>query len=54
MFNGVNFNEEEDIKFSKMTICIPGIIQWGDVSNYVRPDLDKKEDSLIDLKIVSQ
>ena len=52
MFNGVNFNEEEDIKFSKMTICIPGIIQWGDVSNYVRPDLDKKEDSLIDLKIV--
>ncbi|CAM3746871.1 HEPN domain-containing protein [Mesobacillus zeae] len=52
MFNGVNFNEEEDIKFSKMIICIPGIIQWGDVSNYVRPDLDKKIDSLIDLKIV--
>ena len=44
--------KKEDIKFSKMTICIPGIIQWGDVSNYVRPDLDKKEDSLIDLKIV--
>ncbi|KQL54174.1 hypothetical protein AN964_12150 [Heyndrickxia shackletonii] len=52
MFNGVNFNEEEDIKFSKMTISIPGIIQWGDVSNYVKPDLDKKEDSLIGLKIV--
>lgn len=52
MFNGVNFNTEEDIKFSKMTICIPGIIQWGDVSNYIRPDLEKKADSLIDLKIV--
>ncbi|MFB4474261.1 HEPN domain-containing protein [Virgibacillus sp. SK37] len=52
MFNGLNFNKEEDIRFSKMTISIPGIIQWGDVSNYVRPALDKKGDSLIDLKIV--
>lgn len=52
MFNGVTFHEEEDIKFSKMTICIPGIIQWGDVSNYVRPDLHKKGNSLIDLNIV--
>ncbi|MFC0015544.1 MULTISPECIES: HEPN domain-containing protein [Allobacillus] len=52
MFNGVNFNKEEEIKFSKMNISIPGIIQWGDVSNYVRPDLDKRGDSLIDLKIV--
>ncbi|AKG05349.1 hypothetical protein AAV35_011545 [Salimicrobium jeotgali] len=51
MFNGVSFNKEEDIKFSKMTICIPGIIEWGDVSNYISPDLDK-EGSLIDLKIV--
>ncbi|MEQ6181773.1 hypothetical protein AAG738_04375 [Staphylococcus saprophyticus] len=29
MFNGVNFNNEEDIKFSKMTVSIPNIIQWG-------------------------
>ncbi|WP_430787181.1 hypothetical protein VBD025_15765 [Virgibacillus flavescens] len=41
MFNGVSFDEEKDIKFSKMTLNIPGIIQWGDISNYVRPALQK-------------
>lgn len=52
MLSRVNLNEVEDIIFSKMTLCIPGIIQRGDVSNYERPDLDKNEGSLIDLKIV--
>jgi len=52
MFNGVKFNKEEDIAFSKMTISIPGIIQWGDVSNYIQPDLEGREDSFIDLKII--
>src|SRR5699024_10789720 len=52
MFNGVTFKKEEDIKFTKLTINIPGIIQWGDVSNYIRPDLDEAEDSFIDLKTI--
>lgn len=52
MLDGVNFNEEEDIKFSRMSISIPKIIQWGDVSNYVRPKLEGNESSLIDLKII--
>ena len=52
MFSGVKFNKEEDIAFSKMTINIPGIIQWGDVSNYIKPDLEEKKDSFIDLKII--
>ena len=25
----MNFNDKEDIKFSKMTVSIPNIIQWG-------------------------
>jgi len=33
-----------------MKIEIPGIIQWGDTSNYVRPDLDDKH-TLIGLEI---
>lgn len=52
MFNGVNFNDKEDIKFSKMTVSIPNIIQWGDTSNYVRPELENNATSLIDLNIV--
>lgn len=52
MLNGVNFSKEENIKFSKIKISIPGIIQWGDVSNYVRPNFDKKEDSFINLNII--
>lgn len=52
MFNGVNFNNEEDIKFSKMTVSIPNIIQWGDTSNYVSPELETNATSLIDLNIV--
>ncbi|MBA4538461.1 hypothetical protein H1Z61_15310 [Bacillus aquiflavi] len=52
MFNGVNFEKEEDIKFSKMIIGIPGIIQWGDVSNYIRPELHQTEGSLIGLDII--
>ncbi|MRE73128.1 HEPN domain-containing protein [Mammaliicoccus sciuri] len=52
MFNGVNFNDNEDIIFSKMAISIPNIIQWGDTSNYVRPELKTNPTSLIDLNIV--
>jgi len=52
MFSGVKFNKEEDIAFSKMTINIPGIIQWGDVSNYIKSELEEKKDSFIDLKII--
>lgn len=51
MLDGANFEKEEDISFSKMTISIPGIIQWGDVSNYVRPELEDRE-TLIGLKII--
>ncbi len=42
MLDGVTFNKEENISFTKMKISVPGIIQWGDISNYVRPDLDNK------------
>ncbi|AUW63590.1 HEPN domain-containing protein [Staphylococcus hominis] len=52
LFNGMNFNDKEDIKFSKMTVSIPNIIQWGDTSNYVRPELETNATSLIDLNIV--
>lgn len=52
MLDGVNFNSKEDILFSSMTISIPGIIQWGDVSNYVRNPWKKDNNSIIDLKIV--
>ncbi|MGO3050040.1 hypothetical protein CD110_01705 [Staphylococcus casei] len=52
MFNGVNFNNKKDIKFSKMTVSIPNIIQWGDTSNYVSPELETNATSLIDLSIV--
>lgn len=51
MLEGVNFNNQEDIKFTKMKVNIPGIIQWGDQSNYKEPALDNKE-SLIDLEPV--
>jgi ApeA N-terminal domain 1 len=51
MIEGVSFNKEEKIKFTKMRISIPGIIQWGDASNYVIPDIDNRE-TLIGLKII--
>ena len=50
LLDGVNFETEEDIKFSKMKLSIPGIIQWGDFSNYVRPELDQGN-ALIGLNI---
>ena len=49
MLDGITFNDEKDIKFKKMEISIPGIIQWGNISNYVIPDLED-EDTLIGLK----
>ncbi|WP_096439752.1 HEPN domain-containing protein [Alteribacter populi] len=51
MFDATKFEKEEDIRFTKMTIGIPGIIQWGDTSNYVRPELEDRE-TLISLKII--
>lgn len=51
MIEGVSFNKEEKIKFTKMRISIPGIIQWGDASNYVIPDIGNRE-TLIGLKII--
>ncbi|HDR6309383.1 TPA: hypothetical protein QCU60_001196 [Bacillus cereus] len=42
MLDGATFNKEENISFTKMKVSIPGIIQWGDTSNYVMPDLDDK------------
>ncbi|MDE5415499.1 HEPN domain-containing protein [Alkalihalobacterium chitinilyticum] len=51
MFNGVAFEKEEDISFTKMKISIPGIIQWGDTSNYVIPEIGDKE-TLIGLKTI--
>lgn len=52
LFNGIKFTNEEDIRFSKMKISIPGIIKWGNISNYVKPNIDKNKDSLIELKIM--
>ncbi|GAE37675.1 HEPN domain-containing protein [Halalkalibacter akibai] len=40
MFEGINFESEESIKFSKIQIGIPHIIKWGDISNYKRPDIE--------------
>ncbi|MDY8161896.1 HEPN domain-containing protein [Bacillus thuringiensis] len=40
MLDGAIFHKEEHISFTKMQISIPGIIQWGNTSNYVKPDLD--------------
>ncbi|MDX1699091.1 MAG: hypothetical protein R3250_00670 [Melioribacteraceae bacterium] len=51
MLIGAKFEKEEDISFTKMTISIPGIIQWGDTSNYVSPYLGDRE-NLIGLKII--
>lgn len=51
LIEGVSFNKEEKIKFTKMRISIPGIIQWGDASNYVIPDIGNRE-TLIGLKII--
>lgn len=51
MLEGICFDKQEDIKFTKMRISIPGIIQWGSYSNYILPDIENKN-SLIDLNII--
>ncbi|MDN4525489.1 HEPN domain-containing protein [Fictibacillus fluitans] len=51
MLSGVAFEKKEDIVFSKMQIDIPGIIQWGNVSNYNIPESYIK-DGLIELNIL--
>lgn len=51
MINGVSFGKKADIKFTKMKISIPGIIHWGNCSNYTNPDL-KDNETLIALKIL--
>ncbi len=51
MLDGVNFETEDDIEFSKMKISIPGIIEWGGISNYVYPVYDGKRDVLIELEV---
>lgn len=51
MLDGVDFETTDDIRFSKMRISIPGIIEWGDISNYLRPKYDGKSDILIELDI---
>lgn len=40
MLQGVNFKKEDEILFSKVKINIPGIIQWGNVSNYVSSSME--------------
>ncbi|MEK3909615.1 ApeA N-terminal domain 1-containing protein [Oceanobacillus sp. FSL W7-1309] len=51
MLDGVDFETKDDIRFSKMKISIPGIIEWGNISNYSRPKYDGKRDVLIELDI---
>ena len=45
----VHFDKKEDICFSSMRISVPGIIQWGGYSNFIRPDIHNN-DSFVDLK----
>ncbi|PAV28209.1 hypothetical protein CIL05_17745 [Virgibacillus profundi] len=49
MLDGVNFETKDDVRFSKMKISIPGIIEWGNISNYSKPKYDGKRDVLIEL-----
>ena len=51
MIDGVTFNKEKEIRFNKMDISIPGIIQWGNISNYIMPDLEDTN-TLIELKVI--
>ncbi|KQU24973.1 hypothetical protein ASG65_16730 [Bacillus sp. Leaf13] len=52
MLEGVTFEQEEDIVFSKIKMSLPGIIRWGDVSNFVMPDA-AQNDVLIKLNSLS-
>lgn len=51
LLEGIEFNKQEDIKFTKMRLSMPNIIQWGNYSNYILPTTEDR-DSLIDLKIM--
>lgn len=43
MLEGVNFENKEKAVFSKVRMSLPGIIKWGNVSNYIKPATNKRE-----------
>ncbi|KRF46415.1 hypothetical protein ASG98_17760 [Bacillus sp. Soil531] len=43
MLEGVTFENKENVVFSKVRMCLPRIIKWGNVSNYVTPDIEDRE-----------
>lgn len=51
LLDSVSFESIDDVRFSKMKISIPGIIEWGNISNYSMPKYDGKSDALIELDI---
>lgn len=43
MLQGVTFENKEKALFSKMQMCLPRIIKWGSVSNYLKPKIGDRE-----------